>query len=144
MDAVRRFVDQLKRKRAGRDAAVPQVIRAAETYVDTIPPAPINVISGDMKKWARRAKIALRSVEGIWWFSGDTLARAQQGGGRVGLHFHGGGYVLGSVKDVRSGFARKFCSIACCAFTDIAGAYTCTGIPRGFVEVRIQSWLWRS
>ncbi|KAL1951081.1 hypothetical protein VTO73DRAFT_230 [Trametes versicolor] len=118
MDTVRRFVDKLKKKREARVAAVPLVIRAAETYVDRIPPAPIGVISGDMKKWAHRAKITLGTREGVWWFSGDTLVRAQQGGGRVGLHFHGGSYVRGSVTDVLSGFAR---------------------IPRGFVERRICS-----
>ncbi|KAI0640154.1 alpha/beta-hydrolase [Trametes polyzona] len=86
--------------------------------VESIPPLPTDMITGQIKDWADAAGVVVGPVDGIWRYSGSTLADAQQGDGCIGLHFHGGGYVLGSTKDDRSGFAR---------------------IPRGFVEQGICS-----
>ncbi|KAI0829017.1 alpha/beta-hydrolase [Trametes gibbosa] len=69
-----------------------------------------------MRTWADHAGVALGHVDGVWYYDGNaaaTLADALQGDNLVGLQFHGGSYVLGTVKDAQSGFAR---------------------IPRGFIE----------
>ncbi|KAH9897663.1 alpha/beta-hydrolase [Cubamyces lactineus] len=95
----------------------------AVTQVDNIHAVPADFISDEMSTWASEAGVVLSSVDGVWWYlkgddQGNELAQAQYGEGYVGLQFHGGGYTLGSAKDVRSGFAR---------------------IPRGLVERRICS-----
>ncbi|KAI0778874.1 alpha/beta-hydrolase [Trametes elegans] len=120
MDKVSRFVSRLRRKQS-RPPQPSVNVSAAATIVETIPPAPAALISEEMRAWADRAGVDLGPVDGVWWYVGGTdtaLAQAQQSGGLVGLHFHGGGYMLGSVKDVRSGFAR---------------------VPKGFVEGQICS-----
>ncbi|OSD00885.1 alpha/beta-hydrolase, partial [Trametes coccinea BRFM310] len=93
------------------------------TSLETIPPLPLDVLTDDMKTWVQDAGVVLGNVEGVWWRLGrpsgeESLVETLQDGGFVGLYFHGGGYVLGSAKDVRSGFAR---------------------IPRGLVAHRICS-----
>ncbi|CDO73401.1 hypothetical protein BN946_scf185013.g35 [Trametes cinnabarina] len=91
--------------------------------METIPPLGPEFLTDSMKKWVQDAGVVLADVEGVWWRlsspSGeDSLAEVCQDSGFVGLYLHGGGYVLGSAKDVRSGFAR---------------------IPRGLVDHRICS-----
>ncbi|KAI0333982.1 alpha/beta-hydrolase [Cubamyces sp. BRFM 1775] len=124
-----RLVDRLRRK-----TRVPEPSQSplespnatgleAVTQVESIPAIPADFVSDEMSTWAREAGIVLDSVDGVWWHlggddRGDELAQAQHSEGYVGLQFHGGGYTLGSAKDVRSGFAR---------------------IPRGLVERRICS-----
>ncbi|KAI9066486.1 alpha/beta-hydrolase [Trametes sanguinea] len=95
----------------------------AVTSLETISPLPADLLTDDMKTWAQDAGVALSNVEGVWWrltipSEEGALAKVLQDGGLVGLYLHGGGYVLGSAKDVRSGFAR---------------------IPRGLIEHRICS-----
>ncbi|RPD64579.1 alpha/beta-hydrolase [Lentinus tigrinus ALCF2SS1-7] len=119
MKAIRKLATRLRGGGASAD-----VVCAAETrYVEgAISPVPPDSLSDAMKKWAEDAgtegDVDVEPVDGVWWYPGHaelerSLEGARQGGGYVGLYFHGGGYVIGSARDVRSGGSR---------------------IPRGFVE----------
>ncbi|KAI0658456.1 alpha/beta-hydrolase [Cubamyces menziesii] len=127
MKPMLRLVDRLRRKTKEPSPSSLTSPNATEseavTQVENIPAVPVDFVSDEMRTWMREAGVALDSVDGVWWHlrgddQGDELAQAQCGEGYVGLQFHGGGYTLGSAKDVRSGFAR---------------------IPRGLVERRICS-----
>ncbi|KAI0354695.1 alpha/beta-hydrolase [Trametes cingulata] len=117
-----RFVDRLRKKRPVEHLATGAPRQEAEgmaTTIVRIPAIPDELVSDEMKTWAKDAGIALNTVDEIWWHRrslNDALAQPKRGEGWVGLQFHGGGYMLGTVKDPRSGFAR---------------------IPRGFVEHQI-------
>ena len=75
-----------------------------------MPPAPSSILDEELGRWADEADVWLESVDGVWWRYGDlegALASAREGKGLVGLYFHGGGYTIGSAKDVRSGGSRE-------------------------------------
>ena len=141
-----RLVDRLRRRTKEPSPSSLTSPNATEseavTQVENIPAVPVDFVSDEMRTWMREAGVALDSVDGVWWHlrgddQGDELAQAQCGEGYVGLQFHGGGYTLGSAKDVRSGFARK-CIMCFYALLDSWNIYmrACSGIPRGLVEVR--------
>ncbi|TFK84943.1 alpha/beta-hydrolase [Polyporus arcularius HHB13444] len=101
--------------------APPDVVRSAESsYIEgAIPPIPTEFVGDVMKQWAGEARVRVESVDAVWWYHRElerSLEEVRRGKGRIGLYFHGGGYVIGSARDVRSGSSR---------------------IPRGFIERNI-------
>ncbi|KAI0652592.1 alpha/beta-hydrolase [Trametes meyenii] len=119
MKGVSRFIGRLRGKREGnlQDGAVVQAVTTTTTH--TIRSLSRDLVGNDIQLWADKLGVAFGPVDGIWWYpqvGEDSLLRAQRSGHWIGLHFHGGGYVLGSVKDEFSGFTR---------------------IPRGLVEASI-------
>ncbi|KAH9854303.1 alpha/beta-hydrolase [Lenzites betulinus] len=106
-----------------------------ELHVETLPPAPSSIIVGDLQTWASEDGVALGPVDGVWWYDDKTaitVADALRGDGLVGLQFHGGSYVLGSVKDPRSGFARIPCGLIehqiCSCVLALEYTLACSGV----------------
>ncbi|KAI0673861.1 alpha/beta-hydrolase [Trametes maxima] len=108
MKRVSRFIGRLRGKREGNLQAVAPVQVVTATAIETIHPLAHDLVGNDIQRWADKLGVASGPVDGVWWYpEGDGLIQAQQSGHWVGLHFHGGGYVLGSVKDEFSGFTRN-------------------------------------
>ncbi|TBU62466.1 alpha/beta-hydrolase [Dichomitus squalens] len=123
MKAVRRFVDRIKGEAPERPTSPANALPVVQTSEVTIPPASSDILDEELKGWADEADVGLDSVDGVWWRYGDldgALALAREGKGLVGLQLHGGGYLVGSAKDVMSGGSR---------------------IPRGFIEQGVCSCL---
>ena len=83
------------------------------TSEETIPPIPLNGVGSELERWAAEARVESRPVEGVWWRRAgteDLSLQDQAKKGLIALQFHGGGYMLGSAKEVQSGFSRM------CAF----------------------------
>ncbi|OBZ79366.1 Steryl acetyl hydrolase 1 [Grifola frondosa] len=71
-------------------------------------PAPSEVIYGNLKAWVELAGVTPTHVQGVWWpkLDVDSPGALESCGRWIGLLFHGGGYLLGSARDERSGFSR--------------------------------------
>ncbi|KAI1790953.1 alpha/beta-hydrolase [Ganoderma leucocontextum] len=123
MKTLRRLVDRIRGEGLESPASPTNALPVVQTSEVTIPAAPNDVLNHELKRWADEPGITLEPVDGVWWRYGDldgTLTSAREGNGLVGLQFHGGGYAIGSAKDVLSGGSR---------------------IPRGFIEQGICSCL---
>ena len=109
---MRRLLDRIRR----RDTRTPSV-PATQTVEAVIPPISIDLVADELKEWARATEVDVeRPIDGIWWHRGaveEDLRQVRAGVGWVGLQFHGGGYMLGSAKDVLSGGSRA------CTFSSI-------------------------
>ncbi|PIL31275.1 hypothetical protein GSI_05973 [Ganoderma sinense ZZ0214-1] len=121
MKTLRRLVDRIRGEGLDGPASLTNALPVVQTSEVTIPAAPNDVLNEELKAWADEPGVLLGPVDGVWWRYGDldgTLNLAREGKGLVGLQFHGGGYAIGSAKDVLSGGSR---------------------IPRGFIEQGICS-----
>ena len=111
MKAIRKLATRL---RGGASSPADPIGEADTTYVEgTISPVPVDAASvGDaMKRWAEEAEVDVEPVDAVWWYRHHgglegSLEEVREGKGWMGLYFHGGGYVIGSAKDVRSGGSR--------------------------------------
>ena len=146
MKAIRKLATRL---RGGASSSADPIGEADTTYVEgMISPVPGDAASiGDaMQRWAEAAAVDVELVDAVWWYRRPgglegSLEEARRGEGWVGLYFHGGGYVIGSAKDVRSGGSRTLSQLL------VGGSNFDTlriplglaraGMPRGFVEVRL-------
>ncbi|KAI0706271.1 Alpha/Beta hydrolase protein, partial [Cerioporus squamosus] len=104
--AIRKLAARLRNKLPPAD-----VVHAAETtYVEgAIQPVPIDSVSEVMKQWAGEARVEVGPVDAMWWFPEEleaSLEEVRRGQGWVGLYLHGGGYSIGSARDVRTGGSR--------------------------------------
>ena len=111
MKAIRKLATRL---RGGASSPAVPIGEADTTYVEgMISPVPGDAASiGDaMKRWVEAAAVDVEPVDAVWWYRRPgglegSLGEVREGKGWVGLYFHGGGYVIGSAKDVRSGGSR--------------------------------------
>ncbi|KAI0706275.1 Alpha/Beta hydrolase protein [Cerioporus squamosus] len=113
MKAIWKLAARLRNKLPPAD-----VVHAAETtYVEgAIQLVPIDCVSEVIRQWAGEARVEVGPVDAMWWCHGEleaSLEEVRQGQGYVGLYLHGGGYSIGSARDVQTGGSR---------------------IPRGFIE----------
>ncbi|KAM5539947.1 hypothetical protein V8D89_006450 [Ganoderma adspersum] len=123
MKTIRRLVDRIRGEGLDGPASLTNALPVVQTSEVTMPAASNDVLNEELKGWADESGVMLEPVDGVWWRYGDldgTLTSAREGKGLVGLQFHGGGYSIGSAKDVLSGGSR---------------------IPRGFIEQGICSCL---
>ena len=110
MKTLRRLVDRIRGEGLDGPASLTNALPVVQTSEVTIPAASNDVLNEELKGWADESGVMLEPVDGVWWRYGDldgTLTSAREGKGLVGLQFHGGGYSIGSAKDVLSGGSRK-------------------------------------
>ena len=99
MDALQRVLGRLRRQ--SKSVAV-------TTSVETIAPVVLADVGDELRRWAHEAGVEPGPVDGVWWRRAGADDASPQGRpkGFVALQFHGGGYMLGSAKEVQSGFSR--------------------------------------
>ena len=118
MKAIRKLATHLR----GRAPFVDVVCAADTTYVEgAISPVPLDSVGDAVKRWAEGAEVDVEPVDVVWWYQGElekSLERVRQGRGCLGLYFHGGGYVIGSAKDVRLGGSRTSLQFFACFPSD--------------------------
>ena len=110
MKTVRRLVDRIRGESPTRSSSPTNALPVVQTSEVTISPVSHDTLDEQLQGWANEAGVTPDEVDGVWWRYGDldaTLDLVRQGKGLVGLQLHGGGYTLGSAKDVRSGSSRK-------------------------------------